>query len=245
MPVYVLLLLAATPSTLGLDGGMSLDATRWGPHQNPAALALGRSYLYMGGVYRQLGHDGYTLGFGAVDATSGPVAGSLGLLIQQPDGGVVVDSGFGLLLSPQLAAGLAFVKPNTDRSDWSDLSARTGALLLQGPMRFGIHYDFSATALANPWTFSALYQQRLGHFSLGVDVQNDLSSRLALLFSSERFRLELAGQLSSERSVRSYGAAIDYLEKGGWLGLAYRRDLEDNSQFLGFRFAAQLRRHAP
>ncbi|MBM65960.1 MAG: hypothetical protein CMH55_06990 [Myxococcales bacterium] len=242
MPVYVLLLLAATPSTLGLDGGMALDSDRWGPGQNPAALSLGRSYLYMGGAFRQLDKGDYTLGLGAVDAVSGPVAGSLGLLVSQPDGSLIGETGLGLLLSPQLAAGLAVVKPN---EDWSHLSARTGVALVQGPMIFGVHYDFSVEELATPWTFSGLYRGRQGGFRASLDLQNDLSSRLGILLERQRMRLELGGRLDAARSPRSYAFAIDYLEKGGWLGLAYRRDLESQTQFIGFRFAAQLRRRSP
>lgn len=242
MPVYVLLMLAATPSTLGLDGGMSLDSDRWGPFQNPAALSLGRSYLYMGGAFRQIEDGSYTLGIGAVDAVSGPVAGSLGLLVQQPDGGLIGETGLGLLLSPQLAAGMAVIKPN---DDWSDLSARTGVALIQGPIIFGVHYDFSVEALTAPWTFSGLYRRRQGGFRASLDLQNDLSSRLGLVVERARFRLELGGRLDSQRNPRSYAFAIDYLEKGGWLGMAYRRDIESQTQFVGFRFAAQLRRRSP
>ena len=92
----------------------------------------------MGGVYRQLQAEDYVLGLGAVDAVSGPVAGSLGFLVQQPEGTLVAEMGLGLLLSPQLAAGLAVSKPN---EDWSELSARTGVALTQGPVVLGMHYD--------------------------------------------------------------------------------------------------------
>ena len=242
MPVYVLLIMAATPTTLGLDGGMSLDSDRWGQQQNPAALSLGQRYLYMGGVYRHLDDQDYVLGIGAVDAISGPVAGSLGFLIQQPEGTVVAEMGLGLLLSPQLAAGLALSKPN---EDWSELSARSGVALLQGPVVFGVHYDFGAEAIETPWTFSALYRRRQGGFRAGLDFKNDLSSQLSLIFERQQFRFELGSRLDSSRQPQSYAVGLDYLEKGGWLGVAYRRELSPERQFVGFRFAAQLRRRSP
>jgi hypothetical protein len=239
MPVYVFLMLAATPSTLGLDGGMSLDSERWGPSQNPAALSFGQRYLYMGGVYRQLQAEDYVLGLGAVDAVSGPVAGSLGFLVQQPEGTLVAEMGLGLLLSPQLAAGLAVSKPN---EDWSELSARTGVALTQGPVVLGMHYDFGRHATDTPWTFSALFRRYQSGFRASIDLKNDLSSVLGLLVERQQFRIEGATQLDESRQVQSYSLAVDYLEKGGWLGLAYRRETLLKHQFIGFRFAAQLRR---
>lgn len=242
MSLYALLLLAATPSTLGLDGGLALDAERWGSHQNPAALSFGHRYLYMGGVQRQLTNSDYRLALGAVDPVSGPVAGSLGLLVDRPKGDLLGELAVGMRISPQLAAGLGVVRPGTD---WSRVSGRSGLALVQGRTLLGLHYDFSKEALPSPWTFSVLQVAAQGRLRFGADLKTDLAARLAGSFSARTFRMEAGASLDSDQQPTSFSFALDYLERGGWLGLAYQRRLDSNESSLSFRFAAQLRKRAP